>query len=330
MGAGEAIVLILETLDTIWSLGSFLAGEEITQTTVYNFTGAVWLGYGYYTYYFEEGGSERREAYCQFLPNDMYDGMPIIQSEDFAVYAVRQNGSNAPTIGGSVTSLGLNGGTQYTFRGVVDDTDVFTGYTSVYMSNTNVSFSEASATQFKWTHSGSNVVQFFALNTPESNGKTILTTMSAYRGQDGRAPYVPSGQYTFDELREELINQYNNDFDLDIDVDSPEIPKLEDFLPEATGPGGSFVFDYNEVISPEELEEILQQETYDLDELETDMGIFDIVDVDESDVMLPDEYLENTGLALAAGWQLVQATGLSSTFICLGLIVAIVKTLRGS
>lgn len=90
---------------------------------------------------------------------------------------------------------------------------------------------------------------------------------------------------------------------------------------------GSFDFDYNEVVSPSELDGILNQDTYHLDEIPTDIPDLTMELPSET---LSQSILEVLPVAINSSYNYFSALGIAPTLIATAVIVVLIKMLRGS
>lgn len=171
--------------------------------------------------------------------------------------------------------------------------------------------------------------------TPGSDNSTYvgMTTIPSISNTYTGVAYVPPGDYSYNDLRETLINYYNNKFGLNIDINIGEIPTWED-LQESTEEtdetetnSSGFEFDYGEVISPEELESLLNGETYQLDEIDTELPSLDVPELPSEE--MPQEVLGVIPALVTGSYELLVGTGLANVFISLAVLICIIKILRG-
>ena len=173
------------------------------------------------------------------------------------------------------------------------------------------------------------------------------TTVDNSGGTDVPTDYtvlvnIPVGGDTIDynTYCTEVVNQYNYyypdstispedvpDWDDIIDYVYPPTTEPTEPVTEPTTSDGGFVFDYNEVVSPSELRQILGQETYELETID-DKGIL-TVEVPT----LPDATFSAEGLnifvdSVGAGQSLLSSFGLWTPFVACAVVVILFRFLR--
>lgn len=327
MGVGEAVLVVAETLGFVASVADLFTPETvIEQNTILSTGGGIWYGTGEYSWTDASGNVTTETLTCAFGGGNLYDGKPVASSSFVNLTLVQKGASGAiPSVSVSTSgSVTFSGGGFYGF--VLS----WAGDNSASPSSVRVTDGGSAGSSYKqgagggkgsWGGTASGIIARNASHS-YSTDKNVVNN-------GGR--YIPPGQYTFDGLRAQLIDYYNVTYDIDISVDDPNIPDWEDFFgedatePPATGDG--FQFDYNEVINPSELDDILKQETYELDEIETGLPEF-------TDVELPSETMDEGTLqvlpAIATqSYELLTATGLANVFIPLAVILCVIKILRG-
>lgn len=323
MGVGEAILAIIDILDAVSDIAGWLTPDEINEYTVYDFTGDTWIGYVSYSYEGNENDSGTEGGTCVFSSSSNYDGCVIFSGKHVTVTEHLTGGVGQPSVGvDTAGNISFSGGGAYAFSVEINsnlDPDPWS------KSSLGVSFT--SGTTFKangsWTGSASNRI---GLATD-----TTLTNSSKFREKHPDVPYVPPGSYTFDQLRNALIEQYNQDYDLDISIDNPDIPTYNDLFgdgtdPTETGSGSGFEFDYGEVISPSELESILDHTDYQLDELDTELPDLSF---ELPDAVFSSEQITLLTDTLTASYSFFDGLGLSGTLISLGVLAGLIRLIRG-
>lgn len=323
MGVGEAILYVSEALISFAQVADAFTPDEVNEYTVFQMSGGVWIGTLSYTYTSETGENSTEMMTAAFSATSNYDGK-VIASGTHVTVKLKQVGTSGtvPSVYASAggLSVSFNGGGYFQVEVNVNDASTYTRNTVGGNSTSGTTFTFGG----KWTNASSGKLGIFS--TGMSNVKNLHDT-------DSFAPYFPPGDYTFNELRKALIDQVNDDFDLNISEDTPEIPDYDDLLgdgePDETEPtsgGGDFQFDYGEVISPSELESILDQTDYQLDELNTELPdlSFELPDATFSEVQIT--LLTDT---LTASYNFFDSLGLSSTLIALGVVAGLIRMIRG-
>lgn len=149
-------------------------------------------------------------------------------------------------------------------------------------------------------------------------------------------PLIPGKQYTYQDAADIVVDAVNLKYpDLNITVE--DLPPESNYLPtEPTEPptvpgdtlpsGGGFVFDYNEVISPSELETILDQETYAIDTVQS----LDLVSLEMPELdTLPQDMVVAAGSLMTAITPVFTETGLLAIFLPLAIVMILIIFLRG-
>lgn len=336
MSQADKINMITETLEDIFLITEYLVGHPADQDTVYNFADNMWLGHGYYQYINSDGNASNEQGTCIFNPNALTPGATVFAGPHVTARAQSTSMTGTPaSLTYNNASMGINGGSYYTFWIEVDGEQVFnnSGIYNARMTNrTAVTFTAGNPPSYNYP--AGNVGAVATVGSEAYIDSTILTTSGNMHSDHPNMPYVQPGQYSFNDLRNQMILQVNLDFGMDIPLDSPEIPELEDLLEETNPPAtgdNNFYIDYDQILSPEDLENILQQETYELQELPTfsaeDLGSLTLPE-------LPEETLSSNLLAvipagLNASISFFDSMGLTSTLIATAVIIVVIKMLKG-
>lgn len=343
-----AVARIAEIMALVASVSTWMAPGELSDQTTYDFTASMWVGDGYYTYVDEAGKSTTVSGVAVINPNYVFDGKNVFAGPGLTVkMKLLEEPTGSTPVGATFSSTyyRMTGGSYYTFVydiGTFTDLSFGSGFGLTNLGRAS-GFTYNASTGVRKTPSGvgSTVGAAFGPSgdTAATQGQsTYLTNDQTIANRDPRAGYVPPGSYSYDDLRAALIQFFNDEYNLDIELDNPDIPKLEDILEEPTEPatgGNGFEFDYGEVISPTELESLLNQETYDLAEIDTDIPTFPTmpdVDIFES---MPQGDLEASVLAsipvvATVSWNTLASLGLLSVFISVAIPKLILKILRNA
>lgn len=146
-------------------------------------------------------------------------------------------------------------------------------------------------------------------------------------------PIDPDTVYTYDELVV-ILQQWLSDEMPDADPDEV-IPSFEDVSgQEPTEPPccPDFTLNYDEILSEQELESILNQETYDIPELDTDFSGMTLPSDTYQEETLDDELGQIVGFfpdAVATGFDLLSAYGILNILVNVAIIATLWKLIRG-
>lgn len=345
MGTAEAIGYIAEVVGAIVGITELITDDPVSETTIYNFANDMWLGSGQYTYTSPLGVSSIETGTCIFNPNTLAPGKTVFSGPHVTVQAVMRSnaGGTSPYLLYNGNVAGLGGGGYYDFRFQVDGESLASMYNLASCvrstSITSMKFTAKTGTMTNPGYSYPSGGQGAACITANGNSfNTILTNNANMHSQHPNVPYVPKGTYDFDGLRDAIINQVNLDFDLDIPLNTPDIPTLDDVLGNETNPpatGDGFQFDYNEVISPSELQDLLEQETYELDEIDTDMPMLpvlpppsDIIPSDGNNDAFEAEVLALIPAVVTESYNGLATLGLLGVFTSTAIIALIIKIIH--
>lgn len=329
-----AIAEIINALGAIFQIADYLTPDEVVNnTTIFHFSSNDWIGGTQYTYVDEYNNSHLVDATLNLSQSNIYAGRNILISPYLNIIFQTGNGSvpnRYPT-------------TSMLFRSELEKVTLNNVYRNFAWNTKWVSANGAEVTFAGDT----SIVAEVGVNsryTVYSDGRitrtgepftlmnTTLTTFAEMKTSG--APYIPAGDYTFDQIRGELINQYNINFNLNIPQDETDIPTFDDLNEEPTEeptewlPG--FEFNYDEVISPSELEDILNQETYDWNEVDTEL-----IELPELPTIPAYETDQNEADVLTAipviatvSMNMLGSLGLLSVFTSIAVIKMILKVLR--
>lgn len=147
-------------------------------------------------------------------------------------------------------------------------------------------------------------------------------------------PFPEGSSITYEDAYKTIESFAEAYPELEIDMDDiltfDEINPSETEPTEPTSEGGNccggFDIDYDELVSPSELYDVLNTETYDLAEIDTSMP--------DLNAELPSDVLANTQItmlsdALTVSYNFWDALGLSSTLIALGVLAALFNFIKG-
>lgn len=144
---------------------------------------------------------------------------------------------------------------------------------------------------------------------------------------------VPSGnEITYNEYRQAVIDWANNTYNFNFDIDIS--PTWEDIYPteEPTEePAQPFSIDYDEILSEDELESILTQESYEVSEIESITETV-VIDIEELVVEGDTEYKEIMGFvpdAMAVSMDLLNSLGVSAPLTSAAIISCIWRIIKG-
>lgn len=332
MGVGEAILVIGETLGFIADTVDLFTPETvIEQNTIFSTGGGIWVGSAEYTWTDSSGTRKTETLTCNFGGGNLYNGKSVASGPSVHAYLITQGSSGSvPSVSSSGTSITFSGGGYYDFELEWSGNNSKTP-TSIVVTTGGASgatFTEGSGEGTgTWSGSSSHIIGRNASCSYSTNLNDL----------ENGGHYIPSGNHTFNELRDELINYYNDEYGLNIDINigSDEIPDWDTYFgdqdeTEPTGSGDGFQFDYGEVISPTELESILDQETYELQEIETDPTDLPSLPSEELPTdTFSDEVLTGIPEVVQGSYSFLTGTELASVFIPMAVIMCIIKILRG-
>lgn len=148
---------------------------------------------------------------------------------------------------------------------------------------------------------------------------------------ENSVPIYPGYSYTYYEALDTYINYFNDKYsDLDLNLTTDDFPSESDYLPEVptTEPvsGGCCNIDYGEIMSPSEFDDVLNSAEYDLEEIPTTFAL-DLPDLPEE--TLPTGMLSLAGNIVNESYNYYNSLGLSGVLISVGVIVCVIRLLRG-
>lgn len=141
-------------------------------------------------------------------------------------------------------------------------------------------------------------------------------------------PIIAGNSYTYYDALDIYINYYNNKY-TDLSLTREDFPPESDYLPQepTTEPiSGGFDIDYDEIMSPSEFDAVLNSAEYDLEEIPTTFAL-DLPEL--PDETLPTGMLSFAGNIVNASYSYYNALGLSGVLISVGVIVCVIRLLRG-
>lgn len=154
---------------------------------------------------------------------------------------------------------------------------------------------------------------------------------------------VGGDNISFEQYRTTIINNYNNyviqqdptaetidpsDPPSDLDWEPMIDYTFQDPTEPSTEPGGGFVFNYNEVISPGELEDILDDHQYNIPDVTEDMYSLEVLPTMPTDV-ISEGVDAGINVLNEMGTDTVTSLGLAPLFIGMITISVIMFILRG-
>lgn len=146
-------------------------------------------------------------------------------------------------------------------------------------------------------------------------------------------PIEPNEVYTYNEAVNIIIPFLHENGYPDVTADDlpqfDEINPTEPTEPPATSPGGccDFTIDYNEILSPSELESVLNETDYELAEVPTMSDTLNLPELPSE--TLPPSVLAIAGTAMRSSYDFYMATGLAGVMVATAVIVCLIRMLRG-
>lgn len=146
-------------------------------------------------------------------------------------------------------------------------------------------------------------------------------------------PIEPNEVYTYNEAVNIIIPFLHENGYPDVTADDlpqfDEINPTEPTEPPATSPGGccDFTVDYNEILSPSELESVLNETDYELAEVPTMSDTLNLPELPSE--TLPPSVLAIAGTAMRSSYDFYMATGLAGVMVATAVIVCLIRMLRG-
>lgn len=167
-----------------------------------------------------------------------------------------------------------------------------------------------------------------------------IGNMTGYwtRLQTYTVPLTPGTKYTYDDALQIYID-YFNDVDTNLNLTLNDFPDEDSYLPtEPTEPptepgatlppGIGFDFDYGEVISPTELDSILDQETYEVDTIQD--FTMPVLSLEESMELQPVDHapLKVAGGLISESTEFFKAVPMFQFFFPLVILSIVVAAIR--
>lgn len=145
-----------------------------------------------------------------------------------------------------------------------------------------------------------------------------------------KVPLIVGNTYTYYEALDTYIDYFNDKYtDLDLNLTREDFPSEEDYLPQVpttTTSSGCCNIDYGEIMSPSEFDDVLNSAEYDLEEIPTTFAL-DLPELPEE--TLPSGMLSLAGNMVNASYNYYDSLGLSGILIAVGVIVCVIRLLRG-
>lgn len=184
-----------------------------------------------------------------------------------------------------------------------------------------------------YLYSSANAV-LGALRSPTcvTNDPNYTPQGNSFNGNTYVLSGIPAGaEMDYAELRLALINDLSVQFDIDVNALSEDVPIYEEMYPteptEPTEAPDGFVFDYDEVISPTELQGILAQETYDISLID-DKGILTAESMELPEATFSAEGLNLVVDTVTVGKSFLDGLGLWVPFLAAAVVVVLIRFLR--
>lgn len=210
---------------------------------------------------------------------------------------------------------------------------VLTGsYPQAFPANVNGSTPNYACRLKYWTFSsykGTTVDNSNGLDVPDEYSQTWNINIGVGGDTISYGDYVSqviqsANTYIVSNLEEPTLDPSSPPSEFDWDT------VVEEVYPDATDPtepGGGFTFDYNEVVSPSELRQILGQETYDIETVD-DRGILTVEVPTLPAATFSAEGLEIFVDSVDAGHSLLSSWGLWIPFVATAVVVVLFRFLR--
>lgn len=308
-------------LDIIVSqiVGAF-GRDNVDDTTEFNFTEFA-SGTGQYYYLSTDGSQELRTGSFTFSPDFMKDGTTVINTGDYSISAsLVSSVGTRPSVYVSQDGFSMNSGTMFSFHFDGQDGGGFNGI-NVYP-NSIPTFHEEDGLLYGQAMGLKNVA------LASEDFKRVAQMYGDYPA------IIPSGRYTYPQFQQAIIDFYEDEYDIDLNITPEDLPTIGEILgEEETEPSdssGGFDFDYGEVISPSELWDILDTEQYDWNEAETDL--MELPDLETIPTAETDEVeadvLATIPVLATVSLNMLGTVGLLSVFTSTAIIAMILKILR--
>lgn len=344
-------VVILEILGILFDVAGIItnvAGDDATGQTEIIWGDSV---SGIFEYYYidENGATSLRSGNFSFSTSVSGGWVLVDGGNDVKITAIRntQTSGTSPII--SYSEIGTNNANIYWRPGSFYTTEFYIAGVKKSALN-NVSLSMPGSSRIPtFYYSGSQGSTASTVQGHVRSTDFVTSTTGAQNFPD--AVYLPiSGQsMSYDDIRNELTNYVNNIILTETDTNgetiySPDETIAPDDLPtwddiqnptetetDVTEPDYQPAsIDYNEILSEDELESILKQETYEIPEIEsiTETIIIDIEDL----VIEGTEQLEITDFipdALAVGMDVFNELNISAPLTSVAVVACIWKIIKG-
>lgn len=340
----STIPIILDVVDVAQDVADFIKSiDDSANADTPIVWGNVVSGDCWY-YYVDENGERTRETAKFSFSTSVSDGYMLVIGEHFSVIAKRlpNTSGTAPTL--SIYSEGFYwDGQQYynQIRNINGHETEFSGAVFIDRRNYSYTFFSDGST------SSSSPPPVYA----GSISDVSFTTMSGASASYPDAVYLPiSGQsLSYNDMRENLVVYANNIILSETDTDGETVYNESDTitiydLPEfetepetesetdPTEPDYQPVsINYDEILSEDELESILNQESYNIPEIES---ISETVIIDIEDLVIEDdtEYrkiMEFVPDALAAGMSIFNELNIAMPLTSAAIVACIWKIIKG-
>lgn len=344
-----SIPVILEVIDVALEIADIIKTvDESANADTPIMWGDCISGTCYY-YYVDNSGSQTEEHGRYSFNTSIHDGYALMAGAHVSAVAKRTDNASgtAPSINyyPVYNTAVWNGGSYYTVDCTINGiTGEFLNVQTVPRSYANVMFYADGTTNI----SGS----VFPVGNPED---VSFTTIPAVANNNPSAVYLPvSGQsLSYNDMRQNLVVYANdiilsetdtdgetvyNDSDTINIYDLPEFESESESEPESesefdpTEPDYQPVsINYDEILSEDELESILNQESYNIPEIES---ISETVIIDIEDLVIEDdtEYrkiMEFVPDALAAGMSVFNELEIAPPLISTAIVACIWKIIKG-
>lgn len=165
-------------------------------------------------------------------------------------------------------------------------------------------------------------------------GSTNIQNSSGASNATGShiVPIAPGTQITYNDALNLYINYWKQLYPDWEELDPSDFPTEQEFMGEeptepTEGNGNCCNIDYNEIMSPSELESVLNGTDYDLAEIPTIDATFDLPELPSDTI--PSSVLAIAGTAMRSSWDFYAATGLAGTMVAVAVIVVLIRMLRG-